>query len=173
VAHDAPIDRESSIAVIAPIYAGMRLANTRRMIRSSCIIVALSLTSCGWGGDPDPGLEPDLVRPALALLRDRVPSWRGPSSRPAPATPPPCAARCGTARARRPHRPRCAGRSTTAPCTSTATRAAPSARAATTSVLVQRISTRTRGMPPLATLETDPLAIAIATRWSAGETNCP
>jgi hypothetical protein len=42
-----------------------------------------------------------------------------------------------------------------------------------TSVLVQRISTRSNGMPPLATLETDPLAIDIATRWIAGETNCP
>ncbi|HZJ65744.1 MAG TPA: hypothetical protein VFD36_19675, partial [Kofleriaceae bacterium] len=42
-----------------------------------------------------------------------------------------------------------------------------------TSVIVQRISTRTGGMPPLATLQTDPLAIDIVTRWIAGETSCP
>ncbi|HSR95687.1 MAG TPA: hypothetical protein VLM79_01400, partial [Kofleriaceae bacterium] len=40
------------------------------------------------------------------------------------------------------------------------------------SVLVQRISARP-GMPPLATLATDPLVIDLATRWIAGETNCP
>lgn len=39
------------------------------------------------------------------------------------------------------------------------------------SVIVQRISARP-GMPPLATLQTDPLAIDIATRWIAGETSC-
>lgn len=39
------------------------------------------------------------------------------------------------------------------------------------SVLVQRISARP-GMPPLATLQTDPLAIDIATRWIARESNC-
>jgi hypothetical protein len=46
----------------------MRLANTRRMIRSSCIIVALSLTACGWGGDPDPGPEPDRIAPTVVSI---------------------------------------------------------------------------------------------------------
>lgn len=41
------------------------------------------------------------------------------------------------------------------------------------SVIVQKISTRTDGMPPIATLQTDPLAIDIVTRWIASETNCP
>lgn len=41
------------------------------------------------------------------------------------------------------------------------------------SVIVQRISTRVGGMPPLATLQTDPLAIDVVSRWIATETNCP
>ncbi|MFN0253859.1 MAG: Ig-like domain-containing protein [Kofleriaceae bacterium] len=41
------------------------------------------------------------------------------------------------------------------------------------SVIVQRISTRVNGMPPIATLQTDPLAIGIMTRWITTETNCP
>ncbi|HEY5928328.1 MAG TPA: Ig-like domain-containing protein [Kofleriaceae bacterium] len=40
------------------------------------------------------------------------------------------------------------------------------------SMLFQRMSTRTGGMPPLATLQVDPIAIDVVSRWILSETNC-